>query len=135
MTLNGLSSVSADIFEIDDEGVDSYFVGLRRNAVSSIHIGVDFCLCRKYKDLVIKVLRGTSACKCAQYVSTDKMHINNKNQHFWEHVCQKLISVLAIDTTEQVDEYLTKSLPRTMFKKYCKTVQSGNLHFLKIQVK
>ena len=78
MTLNGLSSVSEDLFESDDEGVDSYYVGLRRNAVSSTHIGVDFCLCRKYKNLVIKILRGNRACKCAQFMSTDKMHINNK---------------------------------------------------------
>ena len=51
-------------------------------------------------------------------------HINNKYHHFREHVRTKQISMLAVDTLEQVVDYLTKPLPRDSFQKHCNALQN-----------
>jgi hypothetical protein len=50
-------------------------------------------------------------------------HINNKYHHFCKHVCTKKISVLAVDSADQVADYLTKPLSRDMFQKHCMAQQ------------
>ena len=50
-------------------------------------------------------------------------HINNKYHHFREHVRTKKISVLAVDSADQVADYLTKPLSRDMFQKHRMALQ------------
>ena len=51
-------------------------------------------------------------------------HINNKYHHFRDHVRNKQILVKAVDTREQVADYLTKPLPRELFQKHRMALQN-----------
>jgi hypothetical protein len=51
-------------------------------------------------------------------------HINNKYHHFREHVRNKTISILAVDTKDQVADYLTKPLPKEIFQKHRLALQN-----------
>ena len=46
-------------------------------------------------------------------------HFYNKYHNFREYVWNKTISILAVDTKDQVADYLTKPLPKEIFPKHC----------------
>ena len=50
-------------------------------------------------------------------------HISNRYHHFCKHVCTKKISALAVDSADQVADYLTKPLSRDMFQRHRMTLQ------------
>ena len=50
-------------------------------------------------------------------------HINIKYHHFREHVKNKIISVQAVSSENQIADYLTKPLPQDIFQRHRKSLQ------------